>query len=228
MAKTTCDLFDCFLCKHCMVEWRPLIGLNKQTLTIKKGKTVFNEGDAVEGIYFVYRGWVKIHKEWNHPKELILRFAGTGDIIGHRGLSDKKTYPVTATALEDCTVCFIREDFLETSLKANPGLTYSMMQFYAAELQKAEKRMRDLVHMDAKGRLATALLEINNKFGKNQNGFISMPISRQDIASFAGTTYETLFKLFNDLKKEKLIATSGKDIKIKNETKLQQLIAVSK
>ncbi len=107
MPKTTCNLYDCFLCQHCMTEWRPLIGLNKDTRIFKKGKVVFKEGDAVEGIYFMYRGWVKIHKEWTHPKELVVRFAGPGDIIGHRGLGDKKNYPVSATALEDSTSCVL-------------------------------------------------------------------------------------------------------------------------
>ena len=124
MPKTTCNLYDCFLCQHCMIEWRPLIGLNKETRMIKKGKAVFKEGDPVEGIYFMYQGWVKIHKEWTHPKELIVRFAGPGDIIGHRGLGDKKNYPVSATALEDSTVCFVPEEFLETcfTCKPNPDL----------------------------------------------------------------------------------------------------------
>jgi CRP-like cAMP-binding protein len=224
MPKATCNLYDCFLCQHCMIEWRALIGLNKETRIIKKGKLVFKEGDPVAGIYFMYRGWAKIHQVWTHPKELVVRFAGPGDIIGHRGLGDKKNYPVSATALEDLTVCFVPEEFLETSLRANPTLTYRLMQFYAAELQKAERRMRDLVHMETKGRIAGALLEMNEKFGTNREGFISMPVSRQDIAAYAGTTYETLFKLFIELKKNKMISTSGKFIKIKNETKLRQLL----
>jgi CRP/FNR family transcriptional regulator len=207
-----------------MIEWRPLIGLNKETRIIKKGKAVFKEGDPVEGIYFMYRGWVKIHKEWTHPKDLVVRFAGPGDIIGHRGLGEKRDYPVSATALEDSTVCFVPEEFLETCLRANATLTYRLMQFYAAELQKAEKRMRDLVHMETKGRIAGALFEMSSKFGTNREGFISMPVSRQDIAAYAGTTYETLFKLFLELKKDKIISTSGKFIKIKNETKLRNLL----
>jgi len=209
-----------------MIEWRQLIGLNKETRSIKKGGLVFKEGEPVDGIYFMYSGWVKIHKQWAHPKELIVRFAGTGDIIGHRGLGEKRNYPVSATALENSTVCFVPEDFLESCLKANPGLTYRLMQFYAAELQKAERRMRDLVHMESKGRIAGALLEMNNKFGTNREGYISMPLRRQDIASYAGTTYETLFKLFNELRKDKLISTSGKFIKIKSETKLHQLLTM--
>jgi len=224
MPKTTCNLYDCFLCQHVISEWRPLIELNKESRIIKKGKAVFREGDPVEGIFFVYRGWVKIHKIWTHPRELIIRFAGAGDIIGHRGLGDKKNYPVSATALEDSTVCFVPEDFLEASLHANRGLTYRLMHFYAAELQKAERRMSDLVHMETKGRIAGVLLEMNEKFGTNREGFIAMPVSRQDVASYAGTTYETLFKLLNEFKRGKIISTSGKYIKIINPAKLHQIV----
>jgi CRP-like cAMP-binding protein len=227
MGSASCNLYDCFLCQHSMIEWRPLIGLNKETRMVKKGRSIFMEGDPVEGIFFMYAGWVKIHKQWTHPKELIVRFAGPGDIIGHRGLGDKKNYPVSATALEDTTVCFVAEEFLESSLRANPALTYRLMQFYASELQKAEKRMRDLAHMEVKGRLASALLDMQAKFGVNRVGFISMAISRQDIASYAGTTYETLYKLFNELKKEKTITTSGKFIKLKNTEKLHKLLIMN-
>jgi CRP/FNR family transcriptional regulator len=100
------------------------------------------------------------------------------------------------------------------------------MQFYAEELQKAERRMRDLAHMEVKGRIAGALLDISNKFGTNKEGYISMAISRQDIASYAGTTYETLFKLFNELIENNLIATTGKYIKLKNTNKLHQLLTI--
>jgi CRP/FNR family transcriptional regulator len=200
--------------------------MNKETWIFKKGKTIFREGESVEGIYFMYSGWVKIHKQWTHPKELIVRFAGPGEILGHRGLGDKKTYPVSATALDDTTICFVSEDFLETCLRTNPILTYRLMQFYAEELQKAERRMRDLAHMEVKGRIAGALLDISNKFGTNKEGYISMAISRQDIASYAGTTYETLFKLFNELIENKLIATTGKYIKLKNTNKLHQLLTI--
>ena len=222
----TCNLDDCFLCQHCIKEWKELTRLNKETRLIAKGKTVFREGDPVEGIFFMYQGWVKVHKEWTHPKELILRFAGKGDIIGHRGLLEKKEYPVSATALEDALICFVPEDFLETSLRANTGLTYSMMQFYSRELQKADRRMRDLVHMDTPGRIAGALLEMRGKFGTNREGYIAMPVSRQDVASYAGTTYETLFKIFTGLKKDKIISTSGKFIRIISEHKLHQFLKI--
>lgn len=224
MTPLSCNLNDCFLCRLCMPEWRDLIAINRKTLIFKKGRPIFNEGEAMKGIYFISEGWVKLHKKWTHPKELIIRFAKPGEMIGHRGLGSDKTYPVSATALEDVRVCFVSLEFLETSLRANPVLTYELMQFYATELQQAEKRMRDLAHMEVKGRIACTLLDIEQLFGRNEEDHISIAVSRQDIASLAGTTYETVFKLFNEFKQENIISTDGKFIRLTDPEKLRQFI----
>src|ERR1700732_1107158 len=100
MQELSCNLKDCFLCKHSIPEWKEIIALKKSTLHIKKGKPLFTEGEKVNGIFFIYSGSVKVHKQWINEKELILRFAKTGDIVGHRGLVGGDTYPIAATALE--------------------------------------------------------------------------------------------------------------------------------
>lgn len=214
MLKVPCGLDDCFLCRHCTPEWKELIAIKKSTFVVKKGKPIFQIGEKVEGIFFIYSGAAKIHAPWGDDKELIIRFATAGDIAGHRGLMSQTTYPVSATALEDTTVCFISNDFLEASLKANPSLTYTLMHFYATELQKAEHRMRNLTHQEVKGRIADALLDISRTFGKNPDQFLAVTLTRQDIASYAGTTYETVFKFFTELIEKKIITTEGKNIKI--------------
>jgi CRP/FNR family transcriptional regulator len=109
-------------------------------------------------------------------------------------------------------------------LKVNHPLTYQLMKFYANEMQDAERRLRDLAHMDVKGRLADTLLQLKKQFGINKEGFIDIRLTRQDIASYAGTTYETIFRMMTELKKARIIKVSGKNIAIANEEKLQQLI----
>ena len=47
-------------------------------------------------------------------------------------------------------------------------------------------------------------------------------LSRQDLASLTGTTYETVFRIINELVEEKSITLSGKDIKIADESKLRK------
>jgi CRP/FNR family transcriptional regulator len=223
VSKDKCDLKTCYLCKQCLKDWIPAIATHRTNLKFKKGETIFNEGEEVKGIYFVYSGRVKVHKKWNGDKELILRFADHGAIVGHRGLGGDLVYPVSATALEPTTVCFIELDFFMTSLKVNHELTLNLLNFFAEELKESEKRMRNMAHMSVKGRLAYALLLLKKKFGTNNDGNLDIILSRQDLASYVGATYETVFRTLGELSNENIISLSGKEIKLLDETTLVSL-----
>lgn len=212
-----CDNNTCFLCKSCIKEWIPAIMANKKNFAVKKGQVIFSEGDPVTGIYFVYEGNVKVHKKWGPDKELIIRFANKGAIFGHRVLGKHAThYPISATALEPGIICYVDMEFFEATLKVNPQFTYDLMLFFADELQEAERKMRNLAHMPVKGRVAQALISLKEQFGTNTEGHINVELTRQDLASYAGATYETVFRVVNELIQEKLIGTNGKKITIVN------------
>jgi CRP/FNR family transcriptional regulator len=221
--KNACDLTNCYLCTHCTKDWIPAIAAHKKNFLIKKGQRIFNEGDAVTGIYFIYSGKVKIHKRWDDDKEIIIRFAKTGDVLGHLGLGNEPIYPVSTTAIEPTIVCFIDLSFFESSLQVNPKLTYSLMKFFANELQESEKRMRNLVHMPVKERIALALLTLKKQFGVTETGALNIELTRQDLSSFAAVSYETLFKVTNDFIQNNWIELSGKTIRIFNEPLLKEM-----
>ncbi len=183
-----------------------------------------NEGEDVLGMYFIYNGTIKVHKSWGTEKELIVRFAKNGDIVGHRGLGIDSIYPVSATAIEDCTVCFITLDFFNASLKVNNDLLYKLMMFFAEELKVSERKMRNLAHMPVKGRVAQALLTLKERFGVTDKGLINIIITRQDLASFTGTAYETVYKILNEFIADNIIRVSEKSIAIVNEPELKQII----
>lgn len=209
------------MCEGCVPEWLQLVLLNKKNFFYKRGETIFKEGQPVEGIYFLYKGKVKVHKQWGQEKELIIRFATDGDIIGHRGFGSNTVYPVSATALEPTIICFVETPFFLSTLRMNPELTYKLMIFYSHELQITEQRMRNLVHMDMKGRIADSLLQLKKQFGVDEQGNINIVISRQDLASFAGTSYESIFRILNELVSDKVIELPEKSIRIVNEPQLQ-------
>ena len=224
--KAGCDLHSCMLCRLCLKDWLPAVEANRTNLLIKKGQHIFSEGDPVEGVYFIYSGAVKVHKRWDKEKELIIRFAQKGDILGHTGLGNEAIYPVTATALEPTTVCYVSMSFFESTLNVNNRLTYKLMRFFANELQESEKRMRNLVHMPVKGRIAQAFLALRNQFGVTEDGHINVELTRQDLSSFAGASYETLFKVIHEFTDDSLIDVSGKNIRIINEEGLKELTEV--
>ncbi|MEJ6980455.1 Crp/Fnr family transcriptional regulator [Pedobacter sp. P351] len=222
-SKVDCDLNSCFMCRTCLKEWLPALGQNRTNYQFKKGEVIFREGDPVKGVYFVYQGNLKVHKKWGNDKELIIRFAKKGAIFGHRGLGSNLVYPVSATALESCIVCFIEIEFFNATLKVNNEFAYSLMMFFADELQESERKMRNLAHMPVKGRVAQALISLKEKFGLNERGFIDIELTRQDLASYAGATYETVFRIINDLVNDNMIKLSGKSIEIIDEVRLGSL-----
>ena len=215
--KHGCDLKSCFLCRLCSKDWLPAIDIYRQSFHVNKGEMLFTEGSQVTGIYFIYKGTFKVHKKWTDDKELIVRLAKNGAILGHRGLGNDIYYPVSATALEPSEVCFIDLGFFQSTLKVNYQFLYELMMFFAGELKESEKRMRNLAHMTVKGRIANALLFLKQKFGTKPEGHIDIRLSRQDLASYTGTTYETLFRIMNELAAENAISMEGKNIRIMQE-----------
>ena len=218
--KSKCDLATCSMCKSCKPEWHKAIDLHRKLIHYKKGESIFYEGDTVNGMYFIFSGLVKVHKKWSDNKELILRFAKDGAIVGHRGLGGDTIYPVSATTLTASDICFVDLDFFMATLKVNPGYLFELMMFFAAELKESEKRMRNIVHMNTKGRIGQSLLTLQDKFGTDADGFINIEISRQDLASYTGTTYETLFKIMNELAEENAIHIDRKRTKLLDNPKL--------
>lgn len=220
-SNNVCDLSSCLFCRLCLKEWLPALEHNRSTIKVKKGDLIFNEGDTMTGVYFVYSGILKVHKKWGSDKELIVRFAGKGDIVGHRGLGEDNVYPVSATALENSSVCFINLDFFLSSLKVNHDFLYKLMMFFAEELKVSERKMRNLAHMPVKGRVAQAIINLHKKFGIDEEGFIRIVLSRQDLASFAGTTYETVFRILSEFTSDAVIARKGKAISVLDFAKLK-------
>lgn len=218
-----CDNHECFIKKYALKEWLPVIGYHKPVYHFKKNELIIKEGDYTKGIYFIYSGKVKITKTWDKDNEYIVRLAKSGDIIGHRGIGSMHQYTISATALSDTTVCFLESAWFYKILKANPELLFNIMLFFADELQKAELRMRNLIHLPAKGRVADTLLMLYRVFGNDEHGFLNVNLSRKDIAAHAGTTYETIIRNLAALHNEKYIALSGKKIKILNQKGLEDL-----
>jgi CRP/FNR family transcriptional regulator len=218
--KIACDIKSCLLCRQCLPSWLPAIAANRKSIFYKKGEVIFKEGEEVKGMFFIETGLVKVHKKWTEDKELILRIAGDGDIVGHRGLGNDTIYPVSGTALELTAICFVDLAFFNDTLLVNHEFLYKLLMFFAAELKESEKRMRNLAHMTVKGRVANALLTFKEKFGLKPNGQLGITISRQDFASYNGTTYETIFRVMNEMVEDNAIKMQGKDIIILAEDKL--------
>ena len=196
----------------------------KNDIRCKKGQQFIIEGAPVNGLFFILKGSVKVFRTGINGREQIVRFAKTGEIIGHRGFSSQEQYPIGAIALQDSVLCYFSKTELQEVLRSDASFAYDFMLFYANELNKSEAKVKSLSQMTVRERVIDTLLYVYRKFGQHQNGFLDLLLSRKEYADYAGTTEEQVIRVFSSLKKENLIITKGKRIGIPDVTLLKKEI----
>ncbi|WP_405610789.1 Crp/Fnr family transcriptional regulator [Polaribacter sp. Asnod1-A03] len=220
----SCGNMSCLIKKNLNNIVNPTFVERKKTLKCKKGQQFIIEGAAVNGLFFILEGVVKVFRTGINGREQIVRFAKEGEIIGHRGFGTEEYYSIGAIALKDTILCYISKDVMQEALLENPKFGYDMMLFYANELNKSESKVKSISQMTVRERVIDTLLYIHRKFGELR-GFLNLPLSRKEYADYAGTTEEQVIRIFSLLKKEGLILSQGKKIGITNLRNLKNEIS---
>lgn len=220
----SCPNTECLIKKHCSDPGIEPYLARKVSIPARKGQSIIIEGAPIHGLYFMFSGRVKVLTTGINGREQILRFAKEGEMLGQRGFSTHQYSPIGASAIEDSIVCNFSVDVMKEMLLNLPKLSYDFISFYAEELHRSETKVRMFAHMTVREKVIDALLYINRKFGQRKN-FIAMQLSRKEIADFAGTTEEQVIRVLSALKKDDLIALSGKKIGVPNAEILKKEIA---
>ncbi|SNR62371.1 cAMP-binding domain of CRP or a regulatory subunit of cAMP-dependent protein kinases [Lutibacter agarilyticus] len=226
--KISCELCSnekCIIKQSLSSELLQELAKEKNTLISKKGQHFILEGTPVNGLFFIQKGKAKVLKTGIYGKEQILRFVTDGEIIGHRGFAISKNYSISASSIEDTVLCNFSNETLKKMLHTIPSLTYEFMLFYAEELNRSETKVKTIAQMTVREKVIDSLLYIHRKFKENPKGFINIQLSRKEIADFAGTTEEQVIRTISFLKKDKLIQTQGKKIKISDLINLRKEIS---
>lgn len=221
----TCKHYNCFINKYCSDEWKPIITFNKTTIDYPAGATIFSEGEPVKGIYEIYYGKIKVVSSFGINKERILCLLTREQMLGFNGLGGDMIYPVTAVTLVPSQVTFIPIDIFYKAVKANPDMAMFLVEYFADQLRASNLRLKMNSLMSAKGKVSSALVTIVDSFGfgKQDDTLFSFTPSRKDIASLAGTTYETVIRVLSELEKENIIQPEGKSIRVVNLPSLKSI-----
>ena len=205
-----CSNTVCLIKQHCLPIWKEKIDANKIQMRYMVGDYIFREGNKVYGIYFIKHGKAKVISTGLNDKEQIVRLAANGHILGHRGYGGE-SYPVSAMALCDTSVCFIDNDSFYDVCMNNPQFTMEMTMFYSRELRKAEIRLKCLGQMSCREKIAEALLYLKDIFGMDEEKkCLNVYLTRKEIADMVGTTSTQVIRELHVLEAEKLIAKQGK------------------
>lgn len=197
---------------------------SKTTKIIKKGESIFEEGEKLNGVYCVRSGVSKLSKLSANGKDQIVKLASKGEVLGQRSVISQESTNLSAIAVDTMEVCFIPKESITTTLQKNPDFTLEVLRHMAHDLKEADDVIVNISQKTVKQRMAEAFLYLKNNFGEDADGFLSLTLSREDISNVVGTATESAIRIISEFKKNGLIHTSGKKIGIKDERKLLEMV----
>lgn len=185
-----------------------LSGLGRRR-RLKAGEQLLWEGDEAVLVANVIEGVLKLSTRTSDGKEQILGIVYPSDFLGR---PFGQTTPYGVEALTDAHVCvFQRADF-DRFAREHPRLEHKLLERTLAELDRTRRWMLLLGRMNAEQKVATFLLEMEERLGGHGCGVpnrkrdsFSLPLSRQQIADVLGLTIETVSRQFTRFKTEGVI-----------------------
>lgn len=170
-------------------------------LTFRPGEEIYAQDEDADLIYRVVRGSIRTTHLQADGRRQIGDFYYEGDVIG---VEVGEAHRFSAEALTGCEVLALRR---AGSAAYDTGQVERMIWAATArELQRAQSHMLLLGRATACEKVARFLMDIANRF---RGEFVTLPMSRQDMADYLGLTIETISRMLGRLQADGVIEFSG-------------------
>jgi len=193
-------------------------------VTFKKGETIFKQNVFISHIIYIKKGIVKVVLEGKNNKEIILDFGIKDWMIGFSMLKDYESYPFSVTALTETEVFLYKLEDINALIPKNNDISTLLTDWMRLNHNLFYHKVLSLGTKSMFGRLAESLILLSNPCFQKVNIF--KYISRKDIAEFAGMSLESMVRIINELKNDKIIEVKNKNIEIKDLEMLKLLSKV--
>jgi len=91
-------------------------------------------------------------------------------------------------------------------------------------VREKEEHLVGLAYNSLRRKVASALLQLDEKYNAEGNQDFVITISRESLATIAGTATESLIRTLTDFKNEHLVDLSHGSIVLRNKYKLQTIV----
>ncbi len=189
----------------------------------KRGNIIYQERNRLAGVYCVNRGIIKLYKTGLEGKEQIVKFAQKGDIIGYRSILSHELACTTAKAIEDSLLCFIPASIFMRLINENHEFSMRVLSLSLKELGEANKFILNIAQKSVRERLAEVLILLMDTFSLDEDNYLKVNLTREEIANIVGTATESVIRLLSEFKDDKYIEINKRKIKIINPEALKKL-----
>jgi CRP-like cAMP-binding protein len=190
------------------------------TYTIQREQEIHGQGEQARSCYRILSGCVRIVKLMEDGRRQINEFLMAGDMFG---FDELETHDFAAEAVSDVVLRRYPRRMVEALAETNVGLARRLRDLTSLSLRTAHTRLVLLGRKTASERIATFLLEMEERLPQVRAHRLDLPMSRTDMADHLGLTIETVCRVLAHIRRDGTIAIQRGSIDICDTVGLQQL-----
>jgi len=194
------------------------------TVKIAKGSILFKEGDDGEHLYVIVEGKLKLGTSSGDGRENLLSILGPGEMFGELSLFDPGPRTSTATAVTDAKLLSLSHEKVIPWLKQNPEVSLQLLTRLSQRLRRTNEAVGDLVFSDVPGRVAKALIDLGDRFGKTtpEGLLVNHDLTQEELAQLVGASRETVNKALADFAGRGWLKLDGRSVLITDVDRLSK------
>lgn len=202
--------------------------LVSSTVSLPQRTALFTQGEEARCLYLICSGYFKLTAGRSPRRQMIVRVAGPGSILGLYSLLSHGVYEVSAESLTAAQLRPVDRErffiFLHCHQEAQMRAVQCICQEYRFALQDACRvSFADTVA----ARLGRLLLELAQQIGEHSiDGSFRFPLllTHEEIASMVCTARETVTRTLGQFRKEGWISIEDSVLTLHHPDRLQALV----
>jgi CRP/FNR family cyclic AMP-dependent transcriptional regulator len=184
-------------------------------LEIKRGANIYSQGDSADQIYVILSGMAALtmNESGGH---VLVGVVGPGDIVGISALLSNRARPFRCEALSECKVAALSAGAFRSLVVSEPATFEKAMQATFGRWEQFLKRYAQFMQLSARGRIATALLELAERFGvSNDRGrLLPFMVSHAMLGAMVGASRQHVTMQLVEFEREKAVTRENRRLVI--------------
>jgi CRP-like cAMP-binding protein len=193
-----------------------------ETVEIRRGETLFSEGETGDSLYIVLSGKLKLGHRAADGRHNLVAIMGPSDIVGELSLFDPGPRTATATAVTDVRLARLKKVSLRPWLNNRPEIAEQLLRVLARRLRRTNDAVADMIFTDVPGRVAKALLQMAARFGNRNGGVlrVNLDLTQEELAQLIGASRETVNKALAEFASRGWLRLDGRSVIILDPERL--------
>lgn len=195
------------------------------TRRLQAREVLFHKGDPAAQVYVVASGRLKVSSTSSEGDDVVLNLLDAGEVVGELPLLVGGQRTATVTALEPSELVVLdRREFLRF-VREHPEAAVELLAVLGERVVRLSEYLEDTIFLGVGARIAKKLLLLADQFGgEGEDGVrVELRLSQGELASFVGTTRETLNKQIRAWGEAGIVHMESGSITIHRREELERL-----